>query len=357
MARYGNKRRSVARRPGTSLLRYAPAVARGLMSRYRSGGSSTSTKQRTRSEMAPLTNQNDVRTVYRKRAMPRGKKRRYVKQVKRFQSNIMRGLPSRIYTSVHPQSIVWVNDTSRYFGAFMGLCANNFYDNNFGELYDNIHQGTTADAKAEMMKLRVDSMSLSVVIRNTSEIIGGESGIVDLDVYKVAFQRDVPQALWGSVIGIESFLATEKNRMRQPQGMDIEVSDTGTAIATAQQNAGTSSGAQVVGDQLWNNPGALKYVKVLKQWKVQISRGQVVHFNMRSSRNKIITRTDCFGNTALAAKKWLTQGYIFNANGRLNIASPSYFEDGSLVVEQYVRYNCKVMPGISPTLVTDLPFS
>lgn len=352
-------RRIVRRaRPGMSAARVLPIVARGIMSRYRSGGSGTATtSSRKRTEMAPLTNQKDVRVTYRKRRMRRGRKKRYVRQLKRFRSNMLKSLPARVYTAVFGQSVTWVDNTSRYFGAFMGLCANNFYDNNVGELFNAITAGSAADQKMEAGKLRMDHMSLSVVIRNTSNVTGGESGVVDLDIWKVMFIRDVPLDAWVSANAVESFMVSEKNRMRQPQGMDFEGTNTGAAITTLIQNTGGSSTTQVVGDTLWNNSPFLKYVKIMKQWKVQLGVGEVCHFNMRTTANKMIPRTDCFGTSALAAKRYFTQGYIFNANGRLNISDPNYFEDGSLVVEQYVRYNSKVVPGGAPTLVYDPPFS
>lgn len=356
---------SLTRRRGFSVGNYARAgklawslgkqLGASLKRRYSSGSSSSQSQgsKRMKSyEQAPLTAERDIRVSYKRRPMSRRRRRRYVRQYRKFKSMFMKTLPARIFQFVHIQTPTALADTSRYFGCFMGMPANSFYDNNLGEVFNNITNGTAADEKGDAMKLRIDHMSLGVVIRNNTSL-SSNSGVIDLDVYKVVFKRDIPLDLWAAGLGIESFLAVEKNRLRQPFGMDIEVGDTGTGIATAQQNAGTSSTTQVVGDTLWNNPTALRYIKVLKQWKVQIPQGGVVQFNWRDSRNHVVPRTDAFGNSSVSAKSGLTCGYIFNMNGRWVVGAPSQFQQVDVVVEQYTRYNCKVLPGTSPTLVYD----
>jgi len=96
--------------------------------------------------------------------MPRRKKRRYVRSLKRFRKrDAPRGAGAYI-------SVLDVKDyqsglnLSRYFGAFMGLLANNWYDNNFGEVWNNMTNTNGADLKAQAAKLRVDHMALRVVL-------------------------------------------------------------------------------------------------------------------------------------------------------------------------------------------------
>jgi len=306
-------------------------------------------------ETPVLTDQRDVITTYRKRFMPRRRKRRYVRQLRRWQSNQLRLEPARFFNYVEVDNINWGANTSAYFGAFMGLFGQNNYDNNFGETWNSITNSPQADTKAEAGKFRLDHMSLRVVIRNTTTTgAAGATPVVDIDCYKVVCIRDVPLALWASGLGIESFMAGQKNKLRQAQGMDIEVTTAGSGIPSVQQNAGTSSVNQVVGDSMFNNPLFTRYFRVLKCFKIQLGSNNMTEFSWRDSKNQYIMREQCFGTSALAAKRGVTKGYIFNVNGRpyFPTATPEFIS-GSLICEQYVRYNVKCIAGTAPTLVYD----
>nr|QKI29039.1 Cap [Lactuca sativa CRESS virus] len=325
--------------------------------RGKSQGSLPGSSRRKRTvEVAPITSQHDIRTLYRKRRMPRRKKRRYVRTLKRWRSALLRESPARIFQYVRAFAVPWSQDTSRYFGAFMGLFGQNVYDNNFGETWNSITSGNSADAKAEAGYFRLDHQSLRVVLRNVTTVSDADATpTIDLDVYEVICIQDIPLALWASGDSIETFHAAVKNKMRQAQGMDIEVDDVGLGIVPQAQNAGTTAFNQVVGDQLWNNPPFLKYWKIIKQFKVKLGSNNETEFQVRDTRNRYINRADCFGTSALAAKKGVTRGYIFNVNGRAfeNVSTDISWNSGKIVCEQYVRYNAKVVTNKTPTLVYD----
>ena len=231
----------------------------------------------------------------------------------------------------------------------MGLYSQYVYDNNLAQASSSISDGLNGDDKLMAGYLRLDHQSLRCVIRN----MGGNT--VDVDVYKVICIRDIPTDTWAGGTGIESMHVRCKNTLRQAKGMDIEVSDGGAGIPTAQQNAGTSSTNQVVGDMLWNAPPFLKYWKIVKQFKIQLPPGNTTEFQCRSAKNQTIAVTQLSSEEGLAAKKYITQGYIFNINGRATeLEGGSFsFDSSRVVLEQYVRYNMKVIPGNSPTLVYD----
>lgn len=343
--------------------RWVPYAARGLSwaasqavrygsRRLSNAFSGSSTKKA--SEMAPLTAEKDVRVVYRKRRMPRGKRRRYVRSLKRWRSMKLKSEPSRIHSLVFGESKSALGNTSRYFGAFMGLCANNTYDTDLSNIWANIEPG--AISKLRQAMLRIDHMSLNCVVRNTTT--GGVTGgIMDVDVYKVIVVRDIPLARWSGLF--EDMHAALKSELRQATGMDVEVNDAGIGIPTLQTNAGTNSTNQAVGDLLFNNPPLLRYFRIVKHWKVQLGAGQTMTFNMRSARNRAIKRDECVSGegAALAAKAYFTEGYVFNINGRFVPSSsppPGSFEPVSCVIEQFVRYNYKPLsPNSSDTLVYD----
>lgn len=312
----------------------------------------TSTRSRRGREVAPLTSQHDFRVTYSKKRMPKRKKRAYVKSVKRFRAMNMKQEPARIHQLVNVQEYTSGINTSRYFGCFMNLLGNNVYDTALTNVADSISGGTSANEKMRAGGFRLDHSSLRCVIRNLSN--AGET--VDLDVYKVICIRDIPIGLWANGTRIESMHATLKATMRQHQGMDIEVGNAGAGIPTLQENAGTSSTNQVVGDLLWNAPPFLRYWKIVKQFKIQLPVGNTTEFSLRNTSNKYIPYNNLFDSDKgqLAAKAYVTQGYIFNINGRADIIDtvPS-FDDVRVVVEQYVRYNVKAVPGTSPTLVYD----
>lgn len=325
-------------------------AGRRVKQAYNAYKSYTETKGRKLRTGAPLTAQHDVRVTYRKRRMPKRKKRAYVKSVKRFRSMSMRSTPSRIFQYVDVKEYTSGINTSRYFGCFMGLYNHSTYDNSLKKVADNITNGSNANEKMRAGGFRLDHQGLRIVVRNN------DATPIDLDVYQVICIRDIPPDVWPTGNNIESMHATLKNIMRQAQGMDLDVSTAGAGIATVQQNAGTSSTTQVVGDSLWNNPPFLRYFKIVKQFKIQLPSGNSTEFQMRSTKNKYIRYAELQqqSNGQITAKAYLTQGYIFNINGRASIVSgQASFDDVSCVVEQYVRYNIKAVDGNSPTLVYD----
>jgi hypothetical protein len=322
-------------------------VGRGIYNSYRSLSGSSSSKRKS-SEMQPLTSEKDVRTVYRKRRMSRRKKRRFVKSIRRFKNLQLRTEPSRIFQYVQGYEMDSAANTCNYAGAFFGLPANDAYSNSLQKVYGQFTDGTVADQKAFASHLRIDHMSISVVLRNISTVTEGESGIIDLDVYKVMCIRDVPTALWPPGTTIQQLIQTLSARLNQARGQDIEVGDAGAGITTT-----TSGNVNAVGSMLWNIPTFLRYFKVLKQFKIQIGVGQVIHLNMRTSKNKRVSFEECgnFGTSGrISAKAYVTQGYIFNQNGRWNRVLDGW-EDTAMEMEQYTRYNIKPLLPTADTYV------
>lgn len=313
------------------------------------GGSGTATtSQRKSSEMAPLTSEKDVRTVYRKRRMPRRRKRRFLKRIKQFKSLQLRTEPSRIFQYVQAYSEDAGINTSNYFGCFYGLVANDAYSNSLRKVYGQFTDGVNADQKAFASHLRIDHMSITTVIRNVSTPTAGQSGTIDLDVYKVVCIRDVPLALWPDGTDIQAMIQTMGGRLNTAKGADIEVNDAGTGIAVA-----ASGNVNAVGSMLWNIPTFLRYFKIIKQFKIQLGVGQVVQLNMRTSKNKRVSYEECQSTGTsgrIAARAYLTAGYIFNENGRWNRAA-SGWEEVKLETEQYTRYNIKPLLPTQDTYV------
>lgn len=322
-------------------------IGRGLYRGYNAYRSLTSSGRKS-SEMQPLTAEKDVRTVYRKRRMPRRKKRRFIRSIKRFRNLQLRTEPSRIFQYVQGYEMDSAANTSNYAGAFFGLPANDAYSNSLQKVYGQFTDGTVADQKAFASHLRIDHMAISVVLRNITTATTGESGIIDLDVYKVMCIRDVPTTLWSPGTSIQTLIQTLSGRLNQARGQDIEVSDVGAGITTS-----ASGNVNAVGSMLWNIPTFLRYFKILKQFKIQIGVNQVIHLNMRSSKNKRVSFEECgnFGTSGrLSAKAYVTQGYIFNQNGRWNRVLDGW-EDTAMEMEQYTRYNIKPLVPTSDTYV------
>lgn len=330
-------------------VRQLGGLAAALANQYYSGGSNTVTNNSGKSrEMAPLTSEKDVRTVYRKRRMPRRKKRRFLRGIKRFKSLQLRTEPSRIFQYVQGYSEDAGANTCNYFGAFYGMCANDAYSNSLSKVYGQFTDGTNADQKAFASHLRIDHMSISVVLRNVSSPAVGESGVIDLDVYKVVCIRDVPLAVWAAGTDIQALIQTMAGRLNTAKGQDIEVNDAGAGIVTT-----ASGNVNAVGSMLWNIPTFLRYFKIVKQFKIQIGVNQVVHLNMRTSRNKRVSYEECQSTGVsgrLAAKAYLTAGYIFNMNGRWN-RTASGWEAVEMETEQYTRYNIKPLLPTADTYV------
>lgn len=328
---------------------YGKLMALGAGMGFRGSGPSSGTSTRRKSsEMAPLTSEKDVRTVYRKRRMPRRRKRGFLKKIKTFRSLQLRNEPSRIFQYVQGYSEDAGVNTSNYFGCFYGMVANDAYSNSLSKVYGQFTDGTNADQKAYASFLRIDHMSISTVIRNVSTPAAGESGVIDLDVYKVVCIRDIPLAVWPAGTDIQAFIQTMAARLSTAKGADIEVNDAGAGIAVA-----ASGNVNAVGSMLWNIPTFLRYFKIVKQFKIQLGVGQVVHLNMRTSKNKRVSYEECQSTGVsgrLAAKAYLTAGYIFNENGRWN-RTASGWEGVELETEQFTRYNIKPLLPTQDTYV------
>lgn len=328
---------------------YGKLAALGTSMGFAGIGSRTGTTSgRKSSEMAPLTNEKDVRTVYRKRRMPRRRKRRFLRRIKQFKSLQLRTEPSRIFQYVQAYSEDAGLNTSNYFGCFYGLVAQDAYSNSLLKVYGQFTNGVAADQKAFASHLRIDHMSITTVIRNVSTPAAGESGTIDLDVYKVICIKDVPISLWPAGTDIQALIQTLGGRLNTAVGQDIEVNDAGAGIATA-----ASGNVNAVGSCLWNIPTFCSYFKVIKQFKIQLGVGQVVQLNMRTSKNKRVSYEECQSSGTsgrLAAKAYLTAGYIFNENGRWNRAT-SGWEAVRLETEQFTRYNIKPLLPTADTYV------
>jgi len=325
--------------------------AQNYLNKYSAPNIATSRVQRSSVDMAPLTGERDVRVTYRKRRMNRRKRRRYVKSLKRWRTQNMRSEGSNIFKCNYVATEAANANCSVYFGALVGLCAQSAYDTHIGDCYDKMINGGTAQNRAQSTGVRVDHMSITVVLRNISASV---PAMVDIDVYKVICIRDIPMGAspqWPSGLTIESWLTVQKNQMRTVGGMVEPVTDAGVGVATAAQNAGASSATQAVGDLLFDNPPALRYWKVLKVWKIHLPPGGTANFGHRVSKNYYIKKEDCFLN-GLAAKKGVTQGYIFNMNGRWDPGAEAY-APVDVIQEQFVRYNMKGCRGTADTLTFD----
>jgi len=301
----------------------------------------------------PLTTQNDYQVTYRKRRMPRRKKRRYVKSIKRFNAMQMRFMPARIFQNVYAGRVIGAVNTSTFSAAFMGLYYQEEYDNSLNNAIASLGSNNVTN-KMMPGSVRLDHQSLRVVLRNlTVPDAAFASSTVDIDVYQVICVRDVPSSLWPSGDSFNVFFNTLQFQHRQAQGMDIDMSSTGVAVPTLPENQSSE-----VGNSLFNNPGFCKYFKVLKCFKVQLAQNNVTEFQMRSSRNKKLQVREFLNQSTfspLACKAYVTQGYIFNYNGRAwpDSGDVMNFNSYDIMEEHYVRYNLKIVPGFSPTITYD----
>lgn len=301
----------------------------------------------------PLTEQTDYRITYRKGRMPRGKKRRYVKSLRRWKSAQLRLQPSRIFQNLFAQQYEIPQNRCLFTAAFMGLYANNHYDNCISNSLSTIGAANVQN-KIIAGGVRLDHQSLRVVIRNLSVLDNERSSTtVDVDVYQVICIKDVPIALWPTAMDFDTFFHNLQDQHRQAAGMDVEVNSAGAGLPTAPQNFGSQ-----VGNSVFNNPAFLSYFKVVKAFKVQLAQNNITEFQIRSSRNKYIKNSEVLSDFPvpnLAAKAWVTQGYVFNYNGRAfpTGSNEIAFNSGLMVEEHYVRYNLKMVPGGAPTLNYD----
>lgn len=260
----------------------------------------TMTQRRRRSRtIAPLTSQYDVKTIYRRRPMPKGKKNRYKRFVNKVRNISMKQTNLQSQLISQQNWVEWDVNTCGYLGQLMytlegqaGVDGSPTIQakGNTDHLYRMMYQADLG--KQNSNRWHFESCVMDIYIKNP------ESYKIILEVYEVISRQDAADN-------------TANNSMEEQY-------ETGFAEAQA-VNQGIPSGifntpysGFTIGTTPFNNGGFSRNWKVLKKTRVELGGGEVTALQMRDPRNRSFTFNDVKNKVYSPG---VTKGYFFQAFG------------------------------------------
>lgn len=245
---------------------------------------------------APSENtfQHDVQPLYRRRRMPRRKRRAWGRSRKRFQSHLNSRLPVKNFVKTTSQlQTATLDQQSSFYSVCGGVNARVAIELN-DDLKDivtqSVNQAPGTEIPAVANKLFLRNMQLENIIRNVSPVL------VFLDVYRIYARRDVT---------IEDF--------QDNQGLSQIAQDV-THVAVSgfdtQQPPPSWVGANIFrhGVTPFQNPRFCSYFKIASKTRYRLEPSQTIQLHLRRRVNKVF---DYEKNRNLVYKAGFTTGYFF----------------------------------------------
>lgn len=261
----------------------APMVTRGLRYAYRRSAGPNRSRRRAQNQSGQgVTEQYDRKTIYKKRYMPRAKKKIW----KRFKSKVNhiaeKNLGSR--TAVYNQQYQSVNNSPVNHGitsvCLYGQSSSNsrFDDMRYLANQENVDDPTSVEGGTTdfTTKFMFQSGILDITVRNTS-VINGSNGFnvpIELDVYELH-------------VGVNT--DNTQNDINIPENM----------FEKAQNDTATIDGAVLQGIRIrqrgitpWDIPTALaRYkIKIMKKTKYFLSGGQTMTYQYRDPKRHVMVK-------------------------------------------------------------------
>jgi len=299
-----------SRRKGrvTRMRRPSLGTAARVALRYASSRMRTRTRTKKTTQGAPLTYDNDFKTDYRYRRMPRGKRRRWTRFKRRVnfvtlrsQQGKRRVITTRVYRHETPtnetrptelmlytadgDSGAQCDDMRSIIGEHIGLL-------NWDDL---LAPGATLSQK----KLQFESAQLELSIRNVG------SNKVIAEVYYVRCRTSQPnlQGAYTSTPASLFSLGFEKQR----QVTDIETGETvgaGKMLSVA------------IGTTPFQSPQFCRTFKIISRRKFVVAPGNMISWILKDPRNRTISAQDCAGKMVIRGH---THGYFIQTYGEPGI--------------------------------------
>lgn len=299
-----------SRARGGRVSKIGAAVRTGL--RFARGVSRTATRTRKgRNGSQPLTYDNDFKTDYRYRRMPRRRRRRWRRFSRKVNAVVLRSQQGLKKVINHANTVVTTTAGSSGFAGSLLYSADgsvNFNSADIGQIFRG-HLGSgvfndennLAVTQASQKVLHFESAQLEITMRNT----GLTTAIVE--VYRVVCRRQHAQTTTdagNTITGIYQL-----GFVKQGQIFDIETSLTvGTGIETATE----------IGTTPFQSKRFCQTFKIYSRKKFQIAAGNTVSFILKDPRNRKLTAENC--RSQLFFPKH-THGYFFQVYGVPNIVA------------------------------------
>lgn len=267
-----------------TMRKIAPLVTRGLRYAYRRSAGPYRAKRRAQNQSGMgITEQYDRKTIYKKKYMPRGKKKAW----KRFKSKVNhiaeKNLGTR--TAVYNLQFFSQNQNPTRHGV-TSLCLYSHRSNSsrFDDMHFLAQQENTLSPSAALgettdltTKFMFQSGILDVTVRNTSYFVGSESSPtipIEMDVYELNIGVNVDNTL--------NDLNTPENMFEKAAG---DTKDIGGNLANALNLSQR-------GVTPWDIPTALsRYkIKILKKTKYFLSPGQTMTYQYRDPGRHVMVK-------------------------------------------------------------------
>lgn len=255
-----------------------------LRNRPRSVGTQTLTKRKQISSGRGITHEYDRKLIYKKKRMPRKKRKRWLKFSKKVKAVSEKSLGAR--TVVYNTSVEFDNSTANNqvvggVGLYTGYRAGvgNEYLSDLYETYDNENQGnpTAADGETTDLtsKFMFQSAVLDLTIRNISHAGGTPSILrdtIELDIYELTASKLFTDTAAGQYTSLKDLFDQAGSDMKQ-----IGASATGTQIGKR-------------GCTPWDVTEALSQggLKIYKKTKYFLGSGQTMTYQMRDPRRHVV---------------------------------------------------------------------
>lgn len=291
------KTRSMARAQSANnfnkYARIAKSVARVAGTAY--GSYRRAYTKRSSSGSTAVTQQHDFRQQYRRKAMPRYKKRRWVKFVKRVQAVDFASHASNFVVRGYKSPNIDVNPTNVANRGAQNITAVGLYGCKteqsdatiVGDVYDIFTEWANSANNVESQKLCFTSAVSDIYVTNIGV------GTMILDVYHCICKKDMPV-----VNGLNLFDTSIYQ--------NFPADKTGEAALDSGQ-AGVSP---------FQLPYVTTYFKIMDKKKYIISAGQVVTWQQRDPKNRIFGGSQFdFKYAPLSAKAGLTHIWLMVATG------------------------------------------
>lgn len=308
------QRQLAMRRRGRSYGSFARPAAAALGAGWRLGQKlrgALSGASRKRSETGFVTNQYDVKTTYRKRRMPRYKKKRWLRFKRKvlYAENSIGAKQCLVFrrvlnptVSANAQSITSAFLYGNNHISALGQSAVDIGAADCSDVYDSWRNTSTGGNSGDPGKINFTSAVLDVELGN----LGGEgyNNSLTIDVYHVRAKRR-PPTQGGSMQGFAEFFNT---------------SLTGTTMPNMSSNNTTQLDDAQAGVTPFCAPMFCRFVEILSVKKVLLSVGQNTHFQLRLSKDRVYNNENRInGETALDRG---VEGYMFIVQG---VTSPTEF--------------------------------
>lgn len=267
-------------------------------------------KKNSTTQSSIISNQHDVSTRYVKRRMPRYKRKRWTRFVKRVRHVELQQQPLQIYTkTVHNAGSTAAGNGS-FFGVMLGgTTASNNNDELF-QVFKGAYNLANA-AACSAYRIFIKSMCLDVILANT-----GSSTII-FDVYRVRCRQS-----WSAADTLSTMFNTTLSEVKAD-------STTGTISAT---DAAITP---------FDNPNFCSYWKVLSKKEVIVSAGNVSTMQIRMAKNRHL-EGKVLGTNPQAIPGY-TEGFFITWHGAPN-ATPTWAATG-LTISSTTTVHYAIPPG------------